>query len=511
MFEPVIHHLPMPRSLRWQFILAFVLLELLIVAGSLTALYALRSTTDATRNMAEVSLVRLQDAQDVVQRTLLIERETDRMLVADSVREMNISYEEIIREMEQVDHLVQYLGTASTNISVLELLQADQLFRNTAHIVAGLREEELRLRDSLDPAEKEKPAQEFSREEKLRHFHAELQHQVVAMVAAARNVSARFTSDYREAVQRVANQSISNQRWVMVLFFGSLIMTWVVAWYFLGRHVLVRLQEVSNYLRGGNTNKGHPQVPVQGRDEIGEMARAVEHFLEDRERLNEANQELEAFSYSISHDLRAPLRAISGFSQILLEDYGSQLDEEGKGYLERIGRNVIRMRDLIDDILDFSRMSRRGMSKEKVDMTALVKEVFEEVRGSAPGRSIVLQMNELLPATADRSLIYQVLVNLLSNAIKFTAQRAEAKIEVTSINKGEENLYCVKDNGIGFDMKYASQLFGVFQRLSGSEKFEGTGIGLAIVKRIIVRHGGRVWAESEPGEGTSMYFTLVRG
>lgn len=240
------------------------------------------------------------------------------------------------------------------------------------------------------------------------------------------------------------------------------------------------------------------------------VARRTAQLESANRRLEAANKELEAFSYSVSHDLRAPLRAIDGFSNILLEDYGSRLDDEGRHDLAVIRRNATRMAELIDDLLNFSRTSRQEMTTQSIDMTVLVREVFHEVRSAAAQRTIVLHLANLPPARGDRALIRQVLFNLLSNAVKFTAARAEAVIDVTGAVEHGEGIYCVKDNGAGFDMQFADKLFGVFQRLHRADDFEGTGIGLAIVKRIITRHGGRVWAEAAVDAGASFYFTLPR-
>ncbi len=225
--------------------------------------------------------------------------------------------------------------------------------------------------------------------------------------------------------------------------------------------------------------------------------------------LEQANKELESFSYSISHDLRAPLRAIGGFSRILQEEYDGVLGEGGRRYTETIASNAARMGQLISDILDFSRMSKRDFAPEPVDMTRLAQEVYEEVRGAAAAeRNIVLNMGDLPPARGDQAMLRQVLVNLISNAVKFTAPRTEAVIEVNGATANGKNIYWVKDNGVGFDMQFTDKLFGVFQRLHPADEFEGTGIGLAIVKRIVSRHGGRVWAESKLGEGATFYFAL---
>ena len=244
-----------------------------------------------------------------------------------------------------------------------------------------------------------------------------------------------------------------------------------------------------------------------------EKVRALNQELEERvskrtAELENANRELEAFAFSVSHDLRAPLRAIDGFSQILVEDYERELDPEARRLLGVVRQNTTRMTKLIDDILSFSRASRRDMEKTDINIGTLGQSVFEELRAAAPGRTLRLELGDLPPARGDQAMMRQVLTNLMSNAIKFTGPRAETVIEIGGVVGGDENEYHIRDNGVGFDMQYVDKLFGVFQRLHTAEEFEGTGIGLAIVKRIVTRHGGRVWAESRLGEGTTIHFTL---
>ena len=224
--------------------------------------------------------------------------------------------------------------------------------------------------------------------------------------------------------------------------------------------------------------------------------------------LQTANKELEAFSYSVSHDLRAPLRAIDGFSRILLEDSMSQLDAEGRRVLEKVCRNTQQMGQLIDDLLDFSRLSRKEFEHRDVDMTSLAMSIVEEVKSGEPERPVAVNVGELPSARADHAMIRQVFVNLISNACKFTRQQAAPVIEINSYTDNGENVYYVRDNGAGFDMRYANKLFGVFQRLHSAKDYEGTGVGLANVQRIIHRHGGRVWAEGKAGAGATFYFTL---
>lgn len=220
-------------------------------------------------------------------------------------------------------------------------------------------------------------------------------------------------------------------------------------------------------------------------------------------RLSQANEELETFSYSVSHDLRAPLRSIDGFSRELLIGYEDHLDDRGKHYLRRVREATRRMSELIDDMLDLSCLSRKAMQRSNVDLTGIVKGVAAEAEERAGGRRIEWKIEPELRANADPHLIRIVFENLIGNAVKFTASRSEAKIEIGR----EGGALFVRDNGVGFDPEYAQKLFAPFQRLHGSE-FEGTGIGLAIVQRLIRRHGGRVWAESAPDCGATFRFTL---
>lgn len=225
--------------------------------------------------------------------------------------------------------------------------------------------------------------------------------------------------------------------------------------------------------------------------------------------LTEANKELEAFSYSISHDLRAPLRAVDGFSRMVLEDYAEKLDADGKRKLGVIRMESQRMGRLIDDLLAFSRLGRLPIEPALIDMHTMAQDVYDELAAGNPERKLSLDLQELPPAHGSEALVRQVWVNLISNAIKFTRDREVGEIEIGSKQDEDgELIYHVKDNGAGFDMRHADKLFGVFQRLHTQEEFSGTGVGLALVQRIVHRHGGRIWAQSEPDHGAAFYFTL---
>jgi light-regulated signal transduction histidine kinase (bacteriophytochrome) len=224
--------------------------------------------------------------------------------------------------------------------------------------------------------------------------------------------------------------------------------------------------------------------------------------------LEAANRELEAFSYSVSHDLRAPLRAIDGFSRILSDEYGQELSKDAQHYLERVRDNTRTMSSLIDNLLSFSRLSRQPLKKQPIDPTLLARQCLDTLREGLDSRPIEINLQTLPPCEADPALLKQVFFNLLSNAIKFSSKNPKPTIEVGCLQENNESIYFVKDNGVGFDMQYAHKLFGVFQRLHRAEDYEGTGVGLAIVQRIIHRHGGRIWALSEPNQGATFCFTL---
>ena len=221
-----------------------------------------------------------------------------------------------------------------------------------------------------------------------------------------------------------------------------------------------------------------------------------------------SNKELEAFAYSVSHDLRAPLRAIDGFSQALLEDYRDQLPRDAQHFLERVRVAAQRMAKLIDDLLELSRISRIPVERQLIDVSALAKSIAEELRQGDPLRKVEFDIAPHLKANGDSELLRIAMQNLMNNAWKFTSKKLDAKIEVGANNGKGTRVFYVRDNGAGFDMAYANKLFGAFQRLHAVTEFPGTGIGLATVQRIIHKHGGRVWAESVIDQGATFYFTL---
>jgi len=309
---------------------------------------------------------------------------------------------------------------------------------------------------------------------------------------------------------------------VLIVIAGALLAWWG------SRGLTKPLVHVTRAAEAITTGDLDQRVSVQRDDELGRLARSFNLMAEQVSRshhdleaqvaqrtqaLEGTNAELESFSYSVSHDLRAPLRAIHGFARILLEDHQTKLEPEAQRLLGVIDQNTRRMGQLIDDLLSFSRLGRKELASARVDMTEMAQVVADELRRAEPERNgqLEVRIGSLRPAQGDRALLRQVLSNLLQNAMKFTRAQPNARIEVGSRPDGTETVYYVKDNGAGFDARYVDKLFGVFQRLHSTEEFDGTGVGLAIVKRIVQRHGGRVWAEGKINEGATFYFSLPHG
>jgi PAS domain S-box-containing protein len=242
--------------------------------------------------------------------------------------------------------------------------------------------------------------------------------------------------------------------------------------------------------------------------DITERKQAEEALQKYTRELENANKELESFSYSVSHDLRAPLRSLDGFSRAVVEEYGDKLDEQGKDYLNRVRKASQHMSDLINDLLKLSRLSRAEMNIQKINISEIAQSILEELRSSQPDRKIEWVISPELIVRGDKSLLTIALQNLLDNSWKFSNKCPQARIEFGITEQNGEKIYFVKDNGAGFSMQYSDKLFQPFQRLHSAKDYEGTGIGLATVQRVIRRHGGRIWADSEKGKGATFYFTL---
>jgi light-regulated signal transduction histidine kinase (bacteriophytochrome) len=247
---------------------------------------------------------------------------------------------------------------------------------------------------------------------------------------------------------------------------------------------------------------------TQGVRVIHEVERLNAELVSANEQLALANADLEAFSYSVAHDLRSPIRQIAGFSRILLEEYESQLPAEAGSYLHKVVQGARQMEILVDDLLHLARVARQALSLQWIPLDAVLASALQAVQPECAGRRIEWRISPLCGAMCDPGLMKQVFVNLLSNALKYTAPRDPAVIEVGQMLLKDEQVVLVRDNGVGFDMRYAGKLFSVFERLHTAAEFEGTGIGLATVERIIRRHGGRIWAHAEPDRGATFFFTV---
>lgn len=292
------------------------------------------------------------------------------------------------------------------------------------------------------------------------------------------------------------------------------------------QYLLARLKIILSYLelRGPGASTMGVEIFVGGRRHMitAERQQILDHLISTYEefvrtgqelrakqaQLEAANKELEAFAYSVSHDLRAPLRAIDGFSQVLLEDYADRLDLQGADYLRRVRAASQLMGQLIDDLLMLSRVTRADIRFERVDLSALARTIAGDLQKTHPDRRVSCRIADDLAAQGDPRLLQIALRNLLDNAWKFTRTRTQATVEVGITNRNDMEAFFVQDNGVGFDMAYAGKLFGAFQRLHSPAEFEGTGIGLAIVQRIVQRHGGTVWAEGAAGLGATFFFSL---
>jgi signal transduction histidine kinase len=314
-----------------------------------------------------------------------------------------------------------------------------------------------------------------------------------------------------------------------------LAMVLALSWYFV-RRFSRPIRAIAAAVRARAEMHADAKLPPGGPREIAEVAAAFnrlvesegrsarerEHAqerlarlnreLEDRVRertaaLEALNKELESFSYSVSHDLRAPLRAVGGYARMLEEDHAGALNAEGRRLLQVVRSSSWQMGQLIDDLLEFSRLGRQEPLRSRIDVADLVREVIGEL---ARDTRAAVEVSELPHAEADRALLKQVWTNLIGNALKYSGKRDAARVEIGGREEQAENVYWVRDNGVGFDMRYTAKLFGVFQRLHRADEFPGTGVGLAIVQRVVARHGGRVWAEGKPGEGACFYFSLPR-
>jgi signal transduction histidine kinase len=564
MFTERLRRLPLPHSLRRQFILALSALALLIVAGGLTAVYALRVATESTRQLAEERLVHMQDAQDLVLRTLLIERASHQMMSTDSPAAMHESYAGITQQLELLDHLVEPLVAGNDDLAVLALHQSGQLFRNTANVVASLRENVLQA----DASGAVDAASRLAQQENLRRFHDELQRQASAMTSAAQELSTRFTQDYRDAVRQLADTSLKNQRWVLALLVGSLILAWLVSKYFLGKHVLNRLQQVSHYLRRGDTGHEQPRVPVEGSDEIGQMARAVELFMADRQQLAAANQALEAerarqdelikklaqaqsqllqsekmasigqLAAGVAHEINNPIGFVNsnlGSLQRYMNDLFSILSAYEAGECELKAETLVALDKLKREIdISFLREDVVSLLTESMDGMQRVKHIVQDLKNFSHvdesekqwanlergldstlnvARNEFKHKAEVIKEYAGipeiecmPSQLNQVFMNLIVNAAHAIESHGTITLR-TGQEEGEGKVWVeVQDTGAGIKPEHLGRIFDPF--FTTKPVGQGTGLGLSLSYGIVQKHDGRISVKSEVGVGSVFRVTL---
>lgn len=503
----------LPHSLRWQFLIAILSLTLLILAGGITAAYALRSASITTRTLAEERLVQMQLAQDLLQRTLLIERESYHLADATTLPEMQDSYSDIVKTLGEFDEIIDQLATDSGGSDLLDLHQSSQLFRNTVNVTAQLREGELQHHT---PASNNLPTK--------RYFH-DLHDQSEKLMEAARFQSDRFTRLYRDAIHQLDDMTQRNTRWIAFLLAASLIVAGIIAHRFLGRHVLGRLQQVSHNLRLGN-NKLDTVAVKPGKpfpDEIDEMAHAVVLFQDDRRKLGQrttelihardaaeqANRAKSVFLANMSHELRTPLNSILGFSSLMRRDPGlSNSQRESLDIINHSGEHLL---NLINDVLEMAKIEagRQQLEISVFDLGALVLDVIDIMRLRAEKKGLQLQLDQSSDfpryIKGDEMRLRQILLNLVSNAVKFTQEGSVTIRLGTRQNSHHHLIVEVEDSGPGISAKDQERLFQPFVQLEtteGNRQREGTGLGLALTHEFIDLMGGEIILESTVGKGS---------
>jgi two-component system NtrC family sensor kinase len=556
----------LPRSLRRQFSLVVAGLTLLILAGGVTAVYALRVGSDATDRLAEERMLRMQDAQDLVRRTLLIERESDLLAGAASAEAVRARYGGIAAHLESFDQLADRLAAAGDEGAILDLRQASQLFRNSANVVAQLREAELQA--AAAPAQTAALAAANAR---TRSFQDQLRHQAAAMAAAAQLQSERHSQDFRDAAQALRGDSLRHQRWVAALLAASLLLAWLASYHFLGRHVLSRLQLVSDGLRRrdpAEAGEAAPALAVAGGDEIGEMARAVEQFQADRRQLSLAHAALERergrqqqlidqlaqvhgqllqseklasvgqLAAGMAHEINNPvgfvnanlgtLRAyVADLLEVLAayEAVEGELDADSRAALAELKRRIdlpyLRgdIASLLGESLDGLRRVKRIVQDLKdfalVDETELQWANLEDaldsavnvVHGQLKFKGELRREYAAIPAVECRPLrLNQVFLNLLRNAADAAGEHGRITLRT---GRDDAQVWVeVEDNGAGIRQEHLDRLFDPF--FTTKPVGSGTGLGLSMAYGIVKTHGGHIEVRSEPGQGAAFRVVLPR-
>jgi signal transduction histidine kinase len=524
----------LPRSLRWQFILALSVLLLLVVAAGLLAIHDLRETAATTRQLADERLVRMETAQELERQALLIGNEAERMWIVGTLEAMHASHAEITVRLEVLDSLVDRLAAASDDVAILSLHEANQMFRNYIHVAAGLREDYFAGRKRQVDAKR------------LDDIHADLQRRSAALLAAAQDVSRQYTEDYRNAIDELARTSRRDQARVMGLLIGSLIVAWLVSHYFLGRRIIDRLREVSHHLRRGEAAERPARVPVQGNDEIAEMARAVEQFLDDRSNLARAQSQLlqseklaaiGQLAAGVAHEINNPVGFVSSNLGTLKRYVDSLFEalaayEASEGELHDETRNALtelkqridlaflredvgtliaestqglqRVTRIVQDLKDFSHMDESQMQWANLErgLDSTLNVVANELKYKA---EVVKEYGGVPEVECIASQINQVFMNLLVNAAQAIQERG--RITIRTALEGDTHVRVeIADTGSGIRPEHLKRIFDPFFTTRPVGK--GTGLGLSLAYGIIQKHGGSIDVSSEPGVGSTFRITL---
>jgi signal transduction histidine kinase len=469
--------MPLAR-LQWVF-LAFAL----VLLTALTAILV-QNHLSVARSLAD-----LMQAQEVV-RTVVRMRNIALEATANRTDRQEIQWQAGMREFARALHPLQTAYAEETLLIEairVNVNDVDQLFR--------------RLLASA-------PSQQAGSAGEIAENTTRIAHALHVLLGDVSLMALRL-SELQTAEVRAARRNVLWTSAFLVLAMLAILIAYLMVFRILVLAPITQLQAATDRIAGGDLEH---RVGLGSKNEFGELGRRFDHMTEQvrvsRARMAAAIKELEAFAYSVSHDLRAPLRGMDAFSQILQKSHQENMDEDAQHCLHMIRDNAQQMGRLIDDLLAFSRLSQQPLRKERVDQEALVRAVLESLQAEQKNRQIELTIGELPAADADPRLLKQVWVNLITNALKYTRSRDKVIIRVGAETKEGVPVYYIQDNGVGFDMRYAHKLFGVFQRLHRAEDYEGTGVGLAIVQRIIARHGGRIWAQAAKNQGATFHFTL---
>lgn len=560
----------LPQSLRRQFFYALSALAILAVAGGLVALYALRVVVDSTQQLAETRLVRMQDSQELVQKTLLIEREVHRMLENPSQETMRVGYEDILDRLATIDTLVGRLVVGNDDINVLALHQASQLFRNTASIVASLREGALQAQAAGSAqggrAASAPSAGKQAEADNIRPFLQALQRQASDMATSAQGLSAHFTADYRHSVDVLVLTSQKIQRWVLALLVGCLVLAWLVTKFLFGGHVLNRLQQVSHYLRSSDSIATRQQVPVEGQDEIAQMARSVELFLEDRHQLALANAALETerarqeelikklaqahsqllqsekmasigqLAAGVAHEINNPIGFVNAnlgslhryvedlFKVVSAYEAGeSELKDDTRAAMNKLKQEIDiffmrqdmtallaesmdgmqRVKQIVQDLKDFSRTGES--EKQMANLEHGLDSTLNVTNNELKSKATVVKAYAGIPEVeCVPSQLNQVFMNLLVNAAQ--AIDEHGTITLRTGQEGDQVWVEVQDTGSGIKPDILGRIFDPF--FTTKAVGQGTGLGLAVSYGIVQKHGGEITVKSQVGIGSTFRVTL---